>query len=157
MLVGVMLGCLLLAGCASGPIYRPASTPSDYGYRATALTDTHYQVSFAGDYGVARETVRKLALLRAAQVARAHDATRFLIVSRKTNDVTSRVSPATRFGYGFPFWAASVGVSHSYERVRYETIVEIRIGPDVPKAGADVYDTNQVIQHLQSLAATLQY
>lgn len=151
-LTGVMLGCLLLAGCASGPIYRPASTPNDYGYRDTALTDTRYQVTFAGGYGVALETVRQLALFRAAQVALSHGADRFRVVSRETDSVVSRTSPVTSFGYGYPFWGMSVGVTRTSDRTRYETVMEIQVGPQVPETGADIYNAMKVIQHLSALA-----
>src|SRR5699024_10735832 len=105
-----LLCSVLLVACASGPVYRPASGAHDYGYRDTALTQTQYQVSFAGGYGLAQETVRKLALYRAAQVTLQHGATRFRVVARQTTPVTTG-GPRTTFGfgYGYPFWGLGVG------------------------------------------------
>lgn len=153
MLATVLVGCLVLAGCASGPMYRPAPTANDYGYRDSALTGTRYQVSFAAGYGVAVETVRKLALLRAAQVALIHGSDRFQVVSRETNNVTTGGSlPMTSFGYGYPFWGVGVGFVRVPHRTRYETVLEIEVGSQVPLSGADVYDAASVKQHLLKLA-----
>lgn len=157
MLMGAMLGCMLLAGCASGPVYRPASTPNDYGYRETALADTRYQVSFAGGYGVAREIVQQLALFRAAQVALSQGAESFRVVSRTSDAVTDYSTPVTTIGYGYPFWGTSFGFASSYERTRYETVLEIQIGPDIPESGPDVYDAGEIKRHLAALANTARY
>lgn len=150
----LLSGCLLLAACASGPVYRPAPTANDYGYRDAPLTQTQYQVSFAGGYGLAQETVRKLALYRAAQVTLQHGATHFRVVARHTDHVsTGGVSPSARLGYGYPFWGFGIGVTHTPRRTRYETILEIQLGPDVPKAGPNVYAAASVKQHLSGLVA----
>lgn len=150
----MLLSCLLLAGCASGPVYRPAPTANDYGYRDAALTQTHYQISFAGGYGLAQETVRKLALYRAAQVTLAHDADRFRVVSQQTDDVTTGGPRTTaRLGYGYPFWGFGVGFAPVPQRTRYETVMDIQIGPQVPESGPGVYDATSVKQHLAGLVA----
>lgn len=152
MLAGALLGCLLLAGCAGGPIYRPAPTANDFGYHDAALTRTRYQVSFAAGYGVAAETVRKLALLRAAEVALLHGSERFQVVARETNDVTTGgPMPMASFGYGYPFWSGGLGFTYMPYRTRYETVLEIEIGPDVPQSGPHVYDAASVQQHLLGL------
>lgn len=154
LLARVVLGCLLLAGCTSLPVYRPASTANDYGYRATALTDTRYRVSFAGGYGVARGTVQNLALYRAAQVALSHGAVRFRVVSRETGAVTDHAAPVATIGYGYPFWGASIGIAHTFGRKRYETLLEIQIGPNVPESGPNIYNAVEIKQHLAALANT---
>jgi len=150
------LACLLLvllAGCASGPLYRAAPTPNDYGYRDTALTDTQYRVRFAGGYGVAREIVDKLALFRAAELALEHGAPRFRLLSQDTAPVTSQTVPVTSIGYGYPFWGLGVGISRPITRTRYETVLKIQLGTAVPRQGPDVYDAAAVRRNLAPLAA----
>ncbi len=153
-LVSTLLGCLLLAGCASAPVYRAASSPNDYGYRDTALTSSRFRVRFAGGYGVARETVENLALLRAAQVALAHGSQRFRVVSSDTDSITDYDQPRVSVGYGrgWGYWGSGVGISHSYAYARYETVLEIQIGADLPAKGEHIYNAKEVEQHLSVVA-----
>lgn len=148
------LGCLLLAGCASTLIYRPAPTPNDYGYRQQALTDTRFRVSFAGGYGVASETVHNLALFRAAQVALSHGARHFRIISSHTETLVSHSGPVTTVGYGFGdlFWNSGIFISRGYTEHRYQTVLEIKIGPGLPSAGPNIYNAVEVKRHLAALA-----
>lgn len=156
LLMVLLAAGLVLAGCASVPVYRPAPTANDYGYRNTALTASRFRVSFAGGYGVARETVENLALFRAAQVTLSHGATRFRVVSSDTTRVTGHTGPsaAVGYGYGMPFWGTGIMLSHRHARARYETLLEIVVQPDLPVAGAHVYDARQVKRHLAALANT---
>lgn len=156
-IVAIVAG-FLLGGCASGPAYRPAVAPDDYGYRDTLLTSDRYRVSFAGDYGMARETVENFALFRAADVATNQGAARFRINSRETSPVTSTYGggPSTSIGYGFgyPYWGTSIGYSTGgSSRTRYETVLEIQIGDDVPEQGPDVYNANELKRNLSAAVA----
>lgn len=154
------LCCALLSACASGPAYRPAAQPDDFGYRDTMLTSDRFRVSFAGDYGTARESVETFALYRAADVALAHGASRFRINARETSPVTSTTGggPNTSigYGYGYPFWGTSIGYSTGgYSRTRYEAVLEIQIGPDIPEQGPEIYDAAELKRNLAaSVAAT---
>lgn len=152
--VPVVLGCLLLAGCASTLIYRAAPTPNDYGYRNLALTDTRFRVSFSGGYGVARETVQNLALFRAAQVALSHNARRFRVISGKTQSIRGHDAPVTTLSYGFGdiFWRSGVAVSRASTQVRYQSVLEIRIGSGIPSQGPDIYNAMALKRHLAALA-----
>lgn len=151
----------LLAGCASGPVYRPAAEPGGYGYRDTQLTAQHYRVSFAGDDGTARETVENFAMFRAADLALSHGYDRFRVVSRQTSPITENTDygPNASFGYGwgYPFWGTGVGYStNSVSRTRYESVLQIQVGPDVPDQGPDIYDARQLKQNLSPEVAALQ-
>jgi len=150
----IMLGCLLLAGCTSMPIYRPAATANDYGYRVKALTDRQYRVSFAAGYGVARETVENLALFRAAQLALSHGVQHFEVVSNNTGAVNSYSAPTATigYGYGYPFWGPGIGYTQSVSRTRYETVLVIDISPDLPANSPHVYDARQIKHNLAALA-----
>ena len=155
------LAAALLAGCASGPVYRAAPAPGDYGYRDTQLTAQQFRVSFAGDSGVARETVENFALFRAAEVAIAHGAPRFQVTSRETAPITSHsdYGPSANVGYGwgFPYWGTGVGYSTGgASRTRYETSLLIRIGPDVPAQAADVFDAREIKANLAAMVAARQ-
>lgn len=151
----------LLAGCASGPVYRPAAQPGDYGYRDTMLTSQHYRVSFAGGYGTARETVENFALYRAADLALSHGAERFRVVSRQTSPITENENfgptASVGYGWGYPFWSTGVGYgTSSVSRTRYESVLQIQIGSDVPAQGPDVYDARQIKQNLSAEVAAAQ-
>jgi len=150
--------CALVTACASGPAYRPAAEPDDYGYRDTQLTSDRFRVSFAGDYGTARETVENFALFRAADVALAHDQATFRITSRESSPVTSNGGgPSTSIGYGFgyPYWGTGVGYSTGgVSRTRYEAVVEIQLGAEVPDAGPDVYNAIEIKRNLSASVAT---
>lgn len=154
----LLAGCLGLAGCASIPVYRPAQTANDYGYRTQALTDTRFRVSFAGGYRVARETVENLALFRAAQVALAHGAQRLRVISSDTQSVTERSGPVATVGYGSGglFLGTGIVIARSYSDTRYQTVLVIEIGPGVPPRGPHVYDALQIKKHLAALANTAQ-
>ncbi|HLQ85619.1 MAG TPA: hypothetical protein VK110_05655 [Salinisphaeraceae bacterium] len=145
----------LLAACSSLPVYRPAATANDYGYRDTELTATRFRVRFAGGYGVARETVENLALYRAAEVALLHGAQRFQVIGHDTDSLTSYSGPVTSigYGYGYPYWwGTSIGISHTIPHTRYQTVLEIEIGAGVPATGDRVYDAREIKKHLAPIA-----
>lgn len=152
----------VLAGCAAGPAYRPAPRPGDYGYRDTMLTAHHYRVSFSGDDSTARETVENFALFHAAEVALSHGADHFRVVSGKTSPITEYASYGPRagigYGWGYPFWGAGIGYGTDVvSRTRYETVLQVQIGPDVPDNGPDVYDARQVKHNLSAEVAARQH
>ena len=151
----------LLAGCASGPVYRPAAEPGDYGYRDTMLTAHHYRVSFSGDDGTARETVENFALFRAADLALSHGYDRFRVVSQQTSPITENTdygpTASVGYGWGYPFWGTGIGYSTgSVSRTRYESVLQIQVGPDVPAQGPDIYDARQIKQNLSPEVAAMQ-
>jgi len=154
---------LFLAGCASQNLgYHHAVAPGDFGYRNSAITNHHYLVSYTGNYGLARSTVDKFALFRAAELTLAHDHDRFRIVSRETSPVTkTRSLSNTNFGMGWvaPYWAPPyIGTEAGFpvtvsSKTRYESVLDIQIGPKVPKNGSDVYNAREVKRHLAPTVA----
>ncbi len=151
----LLASCLGLAACAGGPVYRPAPEADAYGYRDMAITADRYRVSFAGGYRTARETVENLALYRAAEVALAEGFETFRINARETESISSYSGPSSRVGYGFgyPFWGTSVGFSNARSDTRYETVLEIQVGPDLPDEGRDIYDAREIKRNLSALVA----
>lgn len=159
--LGLTALVVLLAGCASGPVYRPAAEPGDYGYRDTMLTSQHYRVSFAGDDNTARETVENFAMFRAADLTLSHGDDHFRVVSQQTSPITENTdygpTATVGYGWGYPFWGTGIGYSTgSVSRTRYETVLQIQIGPDVPGEGPDVYDARQIKQNLSAEVAARQ-
>lgn len=148
-----------LVACASGPVYRPAPEPGSYGYRDTMLTSDQYRVSFAGGYGTARETVENFALFRAADLALSHGQTYFRVNSRETSPIVnqSNYGPTASVGYGWgwPYWGTSVGYTggRGYTETRYETVLQIQLGADLPKDGPNVYNAQQLKQNLAPAVA----
>src|SRR5690606_5564348 len=77
----------LVACAASNPdYYRAAERPGDYGYSEVRLDDDHYRVSFTGDSTMSEESVRELALLRAAELTRNESYDWFRIVEEETEE-----------------------------------------------------------------------
>ncbi|MDA3920383.1 MAG: hypothetical protein PF501_06860 [Salinisphaera sp.] len=154
--------CMGIAACASGPIYRPAQAPGGYGYRDTLLTSDQYRVSFSGDYGTARETVENFALFRAADLALSRGADYFRVASRETSPIVNQShfgpTASVGYGFGFPYWGTDIGYGggRGYVETRYETVLQIQLGPDLPKDAPNVYNALQVKQNLAPMVAAAQ-
>lgn len=155
----IVILCAVLSACASGPVYRAAPEPGSYGYRDTMLTDDQYRVSFSGDYGTARETVENFALFRAADVALNHGRDHFRIASRETSPIVSHgnygPTASVGYGWGFPYWGTGVGYSGGGKsETRYETVLQIQLGTDVPEDGPDIYNALQLKKNLAPIVAS---
>ena|GEM_PF-1117163 len=153
LLLGVML-----TGCASQQLgYHRAPGPGDFGYSDSAITNHHYRVSYTGNYSLARSTVEKFALFRAAELTLAHSRDRFRIVSRETSPVTTTEGTSSAnigFGFGYPYFGTGFGFPVTVSSAtRYESVLDIQIGPKVPKNGPDVYNAHQVKRHLAATVA----
>lgn len=157
----IVVLCLGLTACASGPVYRAASNPGGYGYRDTMLTSDQYRVSFSGDYGTARETVENFALFRAADVALSRGYDYFRVNSRETSPIVSQgnYGPTASVGYGlgFPYWGTGIGYTGGgVTETRYEAVLQIQLGADLPKNGPNVYNALQLKQNLAPVVAQAQ-
>lgn len=148
---------LLVAGCVSQPGYHPAGSPGGFGYRNSALSGDHYRIAYAGSYGLPRSVVAKFALYRAAEVTLAHGAERFRVVSRQTSPITTTESlPSARVGFGVgwgsPYFGTGFGFPISVSSdTRYESVLIIRIGSEVPEDGPRVYNAEDVKRHLENV------
>lgn len=151
--------CLAISACASGPVYRAAQDPGSYGYRDTLLTSDQYRVSFSGDYNTARETVENLALFRAADLAISRGSDYFRVTSRETSPIANQgtygPTASVGYGYGYPYWGTGIGYGggRGYTEVRYETVLQVQIAPDLPQDAPNVYNAQQVKKNLASLVA----
>lgn len=152
---------ILLAGCASQPLYSPASRPDEPGYWETQLTDDRFRVSFVGRNATSSEAVRNYALLRAAELTLASGNDWFEIIDRENDErLTTRGSPNFTVGVGsscYPFGCPVVG-SRWYTGVhmdsrrfadRYRSSIEIRVGKGQPEDPTKVYDARELSRHLR--------
>lgn len=144
---------VLLAGCASSTLYRPAPTPEAEGYRSFALTSDRYRVSFAGNSVTARETVEVYALYRAAEVALKAGYGRFKLVSQDTEAITAYQGSGIGFGgfWGGPWFGTGVSVDTAQPVTRYRSVVELVVGPQIEVGeGADIYNARELVAELSA-------
>ncbi|MBX3735093.1 MAG: hypothetical protein KF715_00260 [Candidatus Didemnitutus sp.] len=78
-----LLLALVLAGCQQHPLYQPRVAADEPGYESWQESATVYFVRFTGEPGMRAAQVRDLALLRAAELARAGGVAEFAVVSER--------------------------------------------------------------------------
>ncbi len=83
------------------------------------------------------------------------------MVSQQTSPITENTdygpTASVGYGWGYPFWGTGIGYSTgSVDRTRYESVLQIQIGPDVPDQGPDIYDARQIKQNLSPEVAAMQ-
>jgi len=97
---------LVLAGCASGSLYRPKGAVDGIGYADEQITLTHYHVSFSGNRDTPRAQVEDYLLRRAAEITVQAGYTHFAFNGRTTEADTQYYvsgdswSPGTGLGFG---------------------------------------------------------
>jgi hypothetical protein len=152
-----------LAACQTAPTpYQPLGTPGATlagGFTDQRLDDTHFRVTFKGNYLTSRDQVETYLLYRAADLAQSQGFDWFEMVSRQTSDhgvVTTSWAPYWRyhgaFGWGAwdpyaggPFWDDG----DVQQLDQYEAVAEIAVGHG-PKPADDVraFDAHQVMANL---------
>ncbi len=109
------LTLVVLAGCETGPIYKPRAAGQSVGYTDQQLTTNRYRVTFTGRTSTKREEVENYLLRRAAEVTLAAGYTHFVFDTRNTEaktyyrqDFDTFADPyfGPRFGYG-PYFGPS--------------------------------------------------
>jgi hypothetical protein len=96
-----LLAALLLAACATGSIYHPASSLRGVGYSEQKLETNRWRVSFTGDTATPAAVVQDYALLRAAELTLSLGDEWFTVAGRATVPQDS--------GYGPSFFAGGLG------------------------------------------------
>ena len=106
--VAVML--FALAGCETGPVYKPREPGQAVGYTDQQLTANRYRVTFAGRSSTKREEVENYLLRRAAEVTLAAGYTHFVFDTRNTEaktyyrqDFDTFADPYFRPGFGYGY------------------------------------------------------
>ena len=101
--LAVSIASLLLAGCGI-----PYEKDQGYGgYTDTSIEKNLFRVAFSSPGGLSPAEVRDLALLRAAQVAQAHDYAVFTVVKENSGMTTRLVwqpDPSVASVYTHPEW-----------------------------------------------------
>ncbi len=75
-----LLLATLLLGCAAEPTYRPAAR-GGHGYLETQLEGGRWRIDARGPRGTSQETLRRMALVRAAEIARDQGYAQLTVVS----------------------------------------------------------------------------
>ncbi|MES2255843.1 MAG: hypothetical protein V4559_12485 [Pseudomonadota bacterium] len=113
----LILGLLVLAGCATPAPYAPRAPGQATGYTDRQLSDNRWRVTFTGNSVTPRETVENSLLLRAAEVTLASGHSHFIFDSRDTKAQTRYdafpVGPGFGYGSGFGYGA---GFGYGYGR-----------------------------------------
>jgi len=78
------LAIIGLAGCETGPVYKPRGPGDSVGYTDQQLTANRYRVTFTGRSSTRREEVENYLLRRAAEVTLAAGYTHFAFDTRNT-------------------------------------------------------------------------
>ncbi len=103
----LLLGLLVLAGCATPAPYAPRGPGQATGYTDRQISDNRWRVTFTGNSVTTREMVENDLLLRAAEVTLAAGKTHFLFDTRDTRAQTRYdaipVGPGLGYGAGFGY------------------------------------------------------
>jgi len=113
----LILGLLMLAGCATPAPYAPRAPGQATGYTDRQLSDNRWRVTFTGNSVTPRETVENSLLTRAAEVTLASGHSHFVFDSRDTKAQTRYDAFPTGpgFGYGAGF-GYGPGFGYGYGR-----------------------------------------
>ncbi|HET7083974.1 MAG TPA: hypothetical protein VFI23_04330 [Rhizomicrobium sp.] len=167
LILPLLLGAGLLAGCMGPSPYGPRLEGQQTGYTDRALTQNRYRVTFTGNSATPRETVESFLLLRAAEVTRAAGYTNFVFDTRNTKANHSYQTipygpPDPYFGgwgrRGFGYWGAW---GYPYDpmvdvvvRTNYEAYAEIvLLTPDQAAKEPRAMNAQDVISHIGPDAA----
>jgi hypothetical protein len=97
---------LLVAACATGPIYKPRAPGETVGYTDLQLTENRYRVTFSGNSATRREDVENSLLRRAAEVTLESGFTHFVFDDRDTVARTYYRQNFSSFDpyFGYPYY-----------------------------------------------------
>lgn len=159
---------LVLAGCASKPLYSPAKSSESIGYFETQLTDNRYRVIFNGGINTPIDQVKNYALLRSAELTIEQGYSWFQIVERENSGVASdrnspKVSVSVGVGAGgvprcYPYGCrvvggpaySGIGLQTTDYRDTRQSVIEIFMGKGEPEEPTAVYDANELIKYLRT-------
>lgn len=159
LLVLVLTGTLLLAGCATATPYQPVN--NGYGYSEQRLEADRYRVSFFGNDRTAYEDVTDYVLYRAAEITLDNGYDHFVVIDRSTQGQAQAGGGANlglglggiRFG-GNSALGISIGTSTRVgggrgEAYRATADIQLRKGPK-PDDAVQAFDARAVKANLES-------
>ena len=161
---------ILVAGCATQTVYKPAEERGAEGYSETRLGESRYRITFVGNSQTNAETVKDFALLRAAELTLQEGYTWFQVVERDTDKkVNAATSVSSGFGSGgytsvyrdcgvltcqtvvssSPGFSTGIGIGSTTTRSEYSHALEVLLGkPPMPK-DANAYDAREVATNIR--------
>ena len=146
-----LAAALLLAACASTPVYGPAERASDYGYRSQTIEDGRYRVSYRGKSLALAEDG---ALRRAAELTTERGADWFTVVSRAADgQPIRRGGPSVGIGGSTGGRRGGVGLGVSLPlggggSVPVTVSMEVVTGSGPKPDGAQTYDARSVLANV---------
>jgi hypothetical protein len=157
MALAAVLAC---AGCATTPLYHPATSARSTGYSDTPLGGNRYRVTFVGADTTPASVVQDYVLLRAAELTLSKGASWFTVVSRQTVPQSSgRSQSYYTGGFGPPYcgyygcWGGPYGgliIEHNAPN-RLAASLEIMLGQGtMPANTPNAYDANQLINAIRA-------
>lgn len=158
LLVPLLTGALLLAGCATATPYQPVKR--GYGYSEQRLEADRYRVSFFGNNRTAYDTVTNYVLYRAAEVTLDNAYDHFVIIDRSTQGQAQAGGGPNvgiglggiRFGGNSAFGISvgtSTSVGNSGDAYRATADIQLRKGPK-PDDDVRAFDARAVKANLES-------
>lgn len=133
LLVTIVAAISLLAGCETGPVYKPKGPGERVGYTDQQLAANRYRITFAGNTATPRDQVENYLLRRAAEVTLQSGFTHFVFDTRDTEAKTYyRTDFDPWAGWGSPwrrgrawYWSNWPMESTTFPVTRYEAYAEI--------------------------------
>jgi len=119
---------VLLAACATGPVYLERKAAGGPGYSDEQLAANRYRVTFAGNAQTPRETVEDYLLLHAAEVTLKAGYRYFTFDARDTKSNTTYHSEFAGWpgrGWYWHSWAFGPEPIDTYTTTRYDAYAEI--------------------------------
>jgi len=166
----LILGLLILAGCATPAPYAPRAPGQATGYTDRQLSDNRWRVTFTGNSVTPRETVENSLLMRAAEVTLASGHSHFVFDTRDTKAQTRYdafpvgppafgYGPGFGYGYGFGagYWGFRPGWGYSafgsdvdiVSTTKYESYAEIVVlNDEQAKREPRAVDARAVLAHM---------
>jgi hypothetical protein len=157
----VLAATLVLAACATTPVYAPAASAGAAGYSETQVESNRYFVTYRAGGATDAALLQDYALLRAAEVTLQHGSSWFWVDNRRLEGEGARSGPSLGVGIGAGNWGRRSGVSVGVgvnipiggapagTRARSAT-VEIRFGEGVKPDDPNAYDAHAIAANLRA-------
>lgn len=155
--LSAVAAALLLASCAAGALYHPATSDRSSGYREVLLEPGRYRVVFTGTTSTPASVVQDYALLRAAELTLNMGYTWFRVVARDTVEQDDgRGRPTIIHTPACGVYGCRAGIyggillADYYDDDRITASLEILMGKGEKPDDPDVYDAQNVANTIRS-------
>jgi hypothetical protein len=157
-LTAVALVCaLVLAACATAPLYHPAASALAPGYSEQKLEANRYRVTFTGGDATPAGKVQDYALLRAAELTLSLGYDWFTVVGRSTVNQDTGYGPGYFGAFGPPcgLFGCRGGIYggfwyDDFDNTRLSASVEIVMGKGTKPNDPSAYDARDVAKTIKA-------